>query len=531
MRRSPLVAAAFLALACSDNPISPDRVLRLGDAGGRSQVTGVTWEKSSTGVDIVAIGQYNGQSTSLVDINDHELAVGWGYANTPEGFRERAISWQNGVFTDLGTLGGNFSRAHQSNNSGVIVGESQDAAGNFRPVVWENGVIRALPPVATFQQTSGGNAQSINDRGDIAGEDVGDFGFIHAVLWPVTGGVVDLGVLPGADMSRARGINSAGTAFGPSISFSNFATRATIWAGGTMSEIVLPAGGRVASNIATGHVFNDAGDFIAEVAPDAFSTGQAIVYRNGAFATLAMLPNAEYPMSQPYGLNQAGDVVGMALGQFNFAPVLWSHDGSVTDLGVPGTMPGGAAHGVNNHGLIVGEASGQWAAGNLGTGAVLWRVAIADVTPPTITYSSHAATYTADAHVSITCTATDAESGIASNTCAPIDGDAYTFGLGLHTYSATATDNAGNSASASTSFTVTVTFGSLGNLTRRFVTSSKVVDGLLADLRKAEDARASGKTTQANEWLTEYRKGVQAQVGKSITADKASVLIGFSQAL
>ncbi len=531
MRRFPLVAAAFLALACSDNPISPERTLRVADAGGRRQVTGVTWEKSSTGVDIVAIGQYNGQSTILVDINDRDLAVGWGYANTPEGFRERAISWQNGVFTDLGTLGGNFSRAHQSNNAGVIVGESQDAAGNFRPVVWENGVIRALPPLATFQPASSGNAQSINDRGDIAGEDVGDYGYVHAVLWPVTGGVVDLGVLPGADMSRARGINSAGTVFGPSISFSNFATLATIWTGGTMSEIVLPAGGRVTSNIATGHVFNDAGDFIAEVAPDAFDFGQAIVYRNGAFATLAMLPNAEHEMSQPYGLDQAGDVVGMALGQFNYAPVLWSHDGSVTDLGLPASTSGGDANGINNHGLIVGQASGQWAAGAFGNGAVLWRVAVADATPPTITYSSHAATYTVDAHVSITCSATDAESGIASNTCAPIEGDAYTFGLGLHTYSATATDNAGNSASASTSFTVTVTFGSLGNLTRRFVTNSKVADGLLADLGKAEDARASGKTKQANEWLTEYRKGVQSQVGKSITAEKASILIGLSQAL
>jgi hypothetical protein len=76
-----------------------------------------------------------------------------------------------------------------------------------------------------------------------------------------------------------------------------------------------------------------------------------------------------------------------------------------------------------------------------------------------------------------------------------------------------------------------VTFGSLGTLTRRFVTNAKVADGLLADLRNAEQARATGKTKQAVEWLTEYRKGVQAQVGKSITAQKASVLIGLSQAL
>ncbi|HJQ52724.1 MAG TPA: hypothetical protein VJ825_02665 [Gemmatimonadaceae bacterium] len=529
MRRFPLVIAAFLPLACSDNPVSPEHTLRLGDVGGRRQVTGVNWEKSSTGVDVVAIGQYNGQYTILVDINDNDLAVGWGYADTPDGLRERAISWQNGVFTDLGTLGG-FSRAHQSNNAGVIVGESQDAAGNFRPVVWENGVIRELPRLASYQ-ASGGNAQSINDHGDIAGEDVSDFGFVHAVLWPVTGGVVDLGVLPGADMSRARGINAAGTMFGPSISFSDFSTRPTIWSGGTMSEIVLPAGGRLASNIATGRIFNDAGDFIAEVAPDAFNFGQAIVYRNGAFTTLPMLPGAFQQLSIPYGLNQAADVVGTAFGPSSFVPVLWSHDGSLINLGQPGTMFSGDAHGINNHGLIVGLVNGEWTPGNFGSGAVLWRVATADATPPTITYSGNAATYTVDQHVSITCTATDAESGIASDNCALIDGDAYVFGLGTHTYSATATDNAGNTASASTSFTVSVTFGSLGNLSRRFVTSSKIADGLVADLNKAEQARTMGKTKQANEWLTEYRKGLQAQVGKSVTAGNASVLIGLSQAL
>ena len=188
----------------------------------------------------------------------------------------------------------------------------------------------------------------------------------------------------------------------------------------------------------------------------------------GAFETLAMLPNAQHQLSTPYGLNEAGDVVGLAYGPFNFSAVLWSHDGTLTDLGFASGMHAGEAHGVNNRGLIVGLAHGEWTPGAFGSGAALWRVGVADVTPPTIGYSSHAATYTVDEHVSITCSATDAESGIASNTCAPIDGDAYAFGLGQHTFSATATDNAGNTASASTSFSVSVTFGSLANLTAPF---------------------------------------------------------------
>jgi hypothetical protein len=531
MRRLPLLVAAFLAIACTDDPIAPKAAPKLVDTSGRRQLTSVAWEKSTTGIDIVPIGLFNGQYTILIDINDNALAVGWGYAETPEGFRERALSWKDGVFTDLGTLGGNFSRAFQSNNAGVIVGESQDAAGRYSPAVWENGVIRSLPRLLPDYVFAGGGAQSINERGDIVGYDYGNGG-IHAALWPATGGVVDLGLLPGADISYAGGINRDGTVMGRSISYSNFIGRPTVWRSGTMAEIVLPAGGRALNNTATGQMFNDAGDFLADIiTTDPFYFGRAIAFRNGVFETLAMLPNASQQLSEPIGLNEAGDVVGMAYGAVGFDAVLWSHDGTLTDLGGPTGTLSGDAHGINNRGLIVGQAIKQWTPGAYSAGAVLWRVAVADVTPPTIGYSSHAAAYTVDQHVSITCTATDAESGIASTTCAPIEGDAYVFGLGPHTFSATATDNAGNSASTSTSFSVSVTFGSLTNLTRRFVTNRKVAEDLVEDLRDAENARAKGKARQAEAKLNDYRHDVKAQVGRSITRESGSILIGLSQAL
>ena len=534
MRRFPLVVSAFLVVACTDDPIAPRQTPTLDLAGGRRELTSVTWEKSTTGVDIIAIGQYNGLYTMLVDINDNGLAVGWGYADTPEGQRERAISWKDGVFTDLGTLGGNFSRAHQANNAGVIVGESQDATGRYSPVVWENGVIRALPRLSPDNPFAGGNAQAINERGDIVGNDYSDVYGIRAVLWPAAGGVVDLGKLPNTDFSWATGISSDGTIMGQSLFWSpttGYSGRPFIWRDGTQSEVVLPPGGApIGSDIATGQMFNDAGDFLAFVQAEPNYFGRAMVFRNGAFETLGMLPNASQQLSMPYGLNEAGDVVGTAFGVFNFNPVLWSGDGTLTDLGQPQGMGAGDAHGINNTGLIVGQAHGEWAPGHLGSGAVLWRTG-ADVTPPTISYSSHPADYTIDAHVSITCTAADAGSGIASDTCAPIEGDAYVFGLGPHTYSATATDKAGNSASASTTFTVTVTFASLTNLTRRFVTNARVADVLASDLRDAEEARAKGKTNQAEAKLKDYRNLLQAQTGKTVTSGNASVLIALSQAL
>jgi probable HAF family extracellular repeat protein len=532
MRRLSLIAAALLIAACTDSPIAPKQTLRVDSSGGRTQITNVTWEKSSTGIDVVAIGQFNGQYTMLVDINDNGLAVGWGY--TPDGQEQRAITWQNGVFTDLGTLGGHFSRAYQANNAGVIVGESQDADGRYSAVVWENGVIRALPRLAPYNPYGSGRAQSINEHGDIVGNDFDDFTGQSAALWPAEGGVVDLGKLAGTDFAWATGINATRTIIGQSLTYGTPSGRPQLWSGGTATEITLPAGaGPVGSDIATGQMFNDAGDFLAEMAGTIqYYFGRAMVFRHGAFETLPMVPGASQSFSRAYGLNEAGDVVGISFGTFNFAPVLWSHDGTLTDLGVPRSGPAADAHGINNRGLIVGQAQVQWTPGGFYTsGAVLWRVSVPDATPPTIAYSNHPADYTVDAHVSIACTASDAESGLASNTCAPIDGDAYVFGLGSHTYSATATDNAGNTATASTTFTVSVTFASLTNLTGRFVTNKGVADDLASDLAQAQQARANGKTKQVDAKLNDYRATLKAQTGKSITVERAVILIGLSQAV
>lgn len=78
-----------------------------------------------------------------------------------------------------------------------------------------------------------------------------------------------------------------------------------------------------------------------------------------------------------------------------------------------------------------------------------------DETAPTVTYTGNAGTYTTSQTIAITCTASDALSGVASTTCANISGPASSFGVGVHNYSATATDKAGNTGSGSTSFTVT----------------------------------------------------------------------------
>ncbi len=59
-----------------------------------------------------------------------------------------------------------------------------------------------------------------------------------------------------------------------------------------------------------------------------------------------------------------------------------------------------------------------------------------DKTPPTVTYTGNAGTYTVDQTIAITCTAADPHnangtpgSGLASTTCANVNAPAYTFPL------------------------------------------------------------------------------------------------------
>lgn len=110
-------------------------------------------------------------------------------------------------------------------------------------------------------------------------------------------------------------------------------------------------------------------------------------------------------------------------------------------------------------------------AGNASTSADALRL---DTVAPVVTFSGNASPYTVDQKVEITCSAADATSGVASNTCSDTSVAAYTFGVGEHTLTAAATDNAGNSGSGSATFEVTLGGAdSLCELLSQFVKSSQ----------------------------------------------------------
>jgi hypothetical protein len=151
-----------------------------------------------------------------------------------------------------------------------------------------------------------------------------------------------------------------------------------------------------------------------------------------------------------------------------------------------------------------------------------------DKTPPVVRYTGNLGTYTIDQTIDITCSATDALSGIRSTTCADIHRPAFELPLGSNTFSASAVDLAGNSASASVTFTIQVTEGSLCNLTRRFTTKPQIADSLCAKL----DAARQAPTPQARAGqLRAFLHELDAQTGKAFSRADAAILAKLGQAL
>lgn len=117
------------------------------------------------------LGTLGGTFSSANGLNDKGVVVGFSALRSSS--NSHAFAWEDGVMRDLGTLGGPQSFAADVNNHGVIVGNADDANGSFFMVTWDpHGGIRAL--------LESGVPSAINDRGAIVGTQVrAGFSFLY----------------------------------------------------------------------------------------------------------------------------------------------------------------------------------------------------------------------------------------------------------------------------------------------------------------------------------------------------------------
>lgn len=153
-----------------------------------------------------------GGDTASTAYSINNLGQAVGFSSGPSG--QRAVTWDaNGVARLLAVPAGvSLSRATGINVRGDIVGVVNTAGGR-RPAIWPMGGQVATELMLPSGHVTG-EAMAINNRGDAVGYSANAAALPRATLWPVNGGVVDLGTLPGGTYSRALESNDAGVVVG-----------------------------------------------------------------------------------------------------------------------------------------------------------------------------------------------------------------------------------------------------------------------------------------------------------------------------
>jgi probable HAF family extracellular repeat protein len=187
------------------------------------------WQKGK----LTDLGTLGGPNSGSSAINDRGQVVGQadttakytgGYlAGWPIG---HAFLWQNGKMRDLGTLGGESSRALAINERGQVVGQADTKTGSHA-FLWSTGRMRDLGSFGGLTS----EPRAINERGQVVGvadttaTDKKGNPIRHAFLWQ-NGRLIDLGTLGGS--SEAVAINERGQIIGWSETKSG-AAHAVLW--------------------------------------------------------------------------------------------------------------------------------------------------------------------------------------------------------------------------------------------------------------------------------------------------------------
>jgi probable HAF family extracellular repeat protein len=150
--------------------------------------------------------------TQAWDINDKGEVVG--YIDLGLG-KNKAFIWDftNGR-QDIGSLGGERTRANAINNSSQVVGESYASNGNSHAFLWDS--VNGMQDLGTLGGYAS-QAYSINDMGQVVGQSYAQTEY-HSFIWDNTNGMKDLNDLipanSGWTLTTATDINSSGQIVG-----------------------------------------------------------------------------------------------------------------------------------------------------------------------------------------------------------------------------------------------------------------------------------------------------------------------------
>jgi probable HAF family extracellular repeat protein len=285
----------------------------------------------------------------------------------PEG---RAVLWKNGRIMDLGTLGGNQALGIYVNDSGQVIGISDNAVPDpfslfgigvqLRTFLWEDGVIQDIgtlggPDALPGASCSGQPRNVVVGLSYTSSTPNASTGVptLDPFLWK-NGVMTDLGNL-GGTMGAAECANQRGQIIGMSTLAGDVQNHAFFWDDGVMTDL-----GTLGGNNSEAIWINDAGDVVGSADLPGSQIHDAVLWRHGAIHDLGTV--AGDPCSRGRGLNARGQVVGGSSDCRNFLHAfVWEEGGAMLDLNTlipPGSgMQLTNAFNINDRGEILAKAA------------------------------------------------------------------------------------------------------------------------------------------------------------------------------
>ncbi len=318
----------------------------------------VAWLLAST----AAFGQYRaydlgtlGTLSIAYGINNSGTIVG-SYDNSDippeEGIETHAFVYQNGVMSDLGSLGGGYSEAHAVNDQGVIVGDALTADNDFHAFSYQDGVMTDL---GTFSDNNSdfylAVATNVNNKGTIVGWSTSPYG---TTAFSYQNGIMSYLASPPNDNSYAYGINDQGVIVGASTDLIDPVS----WQNGVMSDLGSLGGTGIALSgpFPSASGINDKDTIVGWATTNA-DAGHAFSYTNGVMSDLGTLGGSN---SFARGINNQGTIVGYSnLIDSSTLHAFVYQNGVMTDLNpyleTIGMVGNSYAMAINDLGEIVGE--------------------------------------------------------------------------------------------------------------------------------------------------------------------------------
>jgi probable HAF family extracellular repeat protein len=165
-------------------------------------------------------------------LNNRGQAVGYVNLLGDIGEQGHPFFWEKGVFTDVGTFGGNVGKAVRVNEAGQVLGSATYPGDQiFRAFLWQNGIKSDLGAVGNDGCSQGND---INSQGQVVGFSFACDGSTaaRASLWEKGGPMIDLNTLipanSGIYLDEATNISDRGEIAGDGFLLSNSDNRAVL---------------------------------------------------------------------------------------------------------------------------------------------------------------------------------------------------------------------------------------------------------------------------------------------------------------